>query len=256
MSQDYPNIEHIIIDDGSNDEGATVSILNRYPHLRWWGRENKGAYSAMNEGLNSASGEYVCFINSDDLMAENAVKQAIDWLGSHPGFDGVYGLTSYINAKGDPYPIKYPFRHAPLRFFPYFIQLQHCSFYISRQTLLKNKLMFNTSLRFCADYDWILRILNMDIQIGFVNSTLSSVRIHKNQITSRNRTAMSKEKRIIKDQYGYHGFRFNFYFTIYQALNLIAHLRLAYKENRFTGIKDALIDWVKEKMIPYLFNKP
>jgi glycosyltransferase involved in cell wall biosynthesis len=255
-SQDYPNIEHIIIDDGSKDDEATVSILKQYPHLRWWSRKNKGTFSSMNEGLSAASGEYICFIHADDLMAENAVQQTIDWLRNHQDFDGVYGLTSYINAMGDPYPIKYPFRHAPLRFFPYFIQLQHCSFYISHQTLLKNKLAFDTSLRFCADYDWILRIINADIRIGFINSTLSSVRIHKNQITSNNRKVMLKEKRMIKDRYGYYGFRFIFYFTIYQALNLIAHLRLAYEENRFTGIMDTLNDWVKGKIIPYIFNKP
>ena len=40
--QDYPNIEHLIIDDGSQDDGATVAILEKYPHLRWWSRENKG----------------------------------------------------------------------------------------------------------------------------------------------------------------------------------------------------------------------
>ena len=40
--QVYPNIEHLVIDDGSQYGGATVAILNRYPHLRWWSRENKG----------------------------------------------------------------------------------------------------------------------------------------------------------------------------------------------------------------------
>ena len=51
LRQDYPNIEHLIIDDGSQDGGATVSVLQKYPHLRWWSRENKGQYATMNEGL-------------------------------------------------------------------------------------------------------------------------------------------------------------------------------------------------------------
>jgi glycosyltransferase involved in cell wall biosynthesis len=38
-SQDYTEIEHIVIDDGSADNGATVDILKRYPHVRWWSRE-------------------------------------------------------------------------------------------------------------------------------------------------------------------------------------------------------------------------
>ncbi|MBE3118290.1 MAG: glycosyltransferase, partial [Candidatus Atribacteria bacterium] len=74
--QDYPNIEHIIIDDGSRDDGATIAILKRYPHLRWWSRENKGQYATMNEGLEAAKGEFVCFISADDLLTPGAVKIA------------------------------------------------------------------------------------------------------------------------------------------------------------------------------------
>jgi glycosyltransferase involved in cell wall biosynthesis len=59
LNQSYPKIEHLIIDDGSEDGGATLSILKRYPHLRWWSRENKGQYSTMNEGLLEAKGEII-----------------------------------------------------------------------------------------------------------------------------------------------------------------------------------------------------
>jgi glycosyltransferase involved in cell wall biosynthesis len=165
-SQDYPNIEHNIIDDGSQDEGATVSILKRHPHLIWWSRKNLGQYATMNEGLKAAKGEYVCFISADDLMAKNAITHAMDWLNCHPGFDGVYGLTSYVAENGDPYPIKFPFPHAPPRFYPYFVQIQHCSFYISKQILQQKNLMFDSSIRFVGDYDWILRMLNAGIRIG------------------------------------------------------------------------------------------
>src|SRR5512142_3060691 len=76
LSQDYPNIEHIIIDDGSQDSGATVAILRKYPHLHWWSRPNKGQYATMNEGLLAARGDILCFVNADDLVAPNAVKTA------------------------------------------------------------------------------------------------------------------------------------------------------------------------------------
>ena len=41
LKQDYPNIEHIIVDDGSQDNGATISILQKYPHLHWRSRPNR-----------------------------------------------------------------------------------------------------------------------------------------------------------------------------------------------------------------------
>src|SRR5574341_2572398 len=57
--QDYPYVEHLIIDDGSTDNGVTVEILRKYPHLRWWSRPNQGQYATMNEGLQAAQGELI-----------------------------------------------------------------------------------------------------------------------------------------------------------------------------------------------------
>src|SRR5215207_4022064 len=67
LAQDYTNFEHIIIDDGSDDNDATVSILKRYPHIRWWSCENKGQYATQNEGLVAAKGSIVGIISADDV---------------------------------------------------------------------------------------------------------------------------------------------------------------------------------------------
>ena len=96
-SQNYPNIEHIVIDDGSQDDGATVAILKRYPHLHWWSRENLGQYATMNEGLEAARGEIVCFVSADDLVLPDAVHRVIEIMQRHPEYDGIAGLTQFID---------------------------------------------------------------------------------------------------------------------------------------------------------------
>ena len=53
-NRDYPNFEHIVIDDGSQDDGKTAANLKRFNHLKRWNRENKGQYATMNEGLIAA----------------------------------------------------------------------------------------------------------------------------------------------------------------------------------------------------------
>lgn len=254
-SQDYPNIEHIIIDDGSQDDDATVKILQRYPHLRWWSRENRGLFATMNEGLETARGQYVCFIHADDFMAKDAVRCAMDWLSIHPEFEGVYGLTAYVSENGEPHPLRYPFRRAPLRYYPYFTQLQHCSLYISRQTLLQKNLMFNPTIQFVGDYDWILRILKTGIQIGFIDSFLSTIRIHNNQLSSQYRAAMTKEQIEIANQNGFGGFRFSFYMSILHGLNFIEQLRFAFNKNQFAGVEDFLQNWISNKLIPHIRGK-
>ena len=80
LNQDYPNIEHIIIDDGSQDNGVTVSVLSKYHHLHWWSRPNKGQYATMNEGLLAAQGEIICFVSADDLVSPDAIKTAVEAL--------------------------------------------------------------------------------------------------------------------------------------------------------------------------------
>ncbi len=253
--QDYPNIEHIIIDDGSTDNGATLAVLKKYPLLRWWSRENRGQYATMNEGLEAAKGDYICFISADDFMAKNAVRLAMEWLNLHSGFDGVYGLTTYITKNGEPYPIRYPFRRAPLRYYPYFAQLQHCSFYISKQIIKKYNLMLDSRIRFVGDYDWILRILNAKIRIGFIDQPLSTIRVHENQMSSQNRDLMTKEQIEIANRNGFGGFQFNFFLSILHALNFTEQMRFAFKKNQLAGIKDTLQHWVFDKLIPQIRQK-
>jgi glycosyltransferase involved in cell wall biosynthesis len=197
-SQDYPNIEHLIIDDGSNDGEATISILRRHPHLRWWSQTNKGQYAAMNEGSVAAQGEVLCFVNADDLVSPHAVAIAVQYLASHPGMDGVFGITHYIdqNAKDQPYWL--PFYMAPLRFYPYFAHVSHCSLYVKKRSVEEHGLSFNPSLRFTGDYEWMIRIHKAGLRIGRIYEELSRVRIHTDQASQRNRAASVQEARKVR----------------------------------------------------------
>jgi glycosyltransferase involved in cell wall biosynthesis len=113
QNQDYPNIEHIVIDDGSQDDGATIAILKRYPNIRWWSRKNIGQYATMNEGLEAARGDFICFVSSDDLVLPGAIRRAVEFLQRHTEEDGIVGLTQFMDETGAPYSIKFPFQRVP-----------------------------------------------------------------------------------------------------------------------------------------------
>jgi glycosyltransferase involved in cell wall biosynthesis len=72
IAQDYPNVEHWIIDGGSKD--GTLDLLKRYPHLRIVSEVDRGVYDAMNKGIRLATGEIVVLLNSDDLLALGALS--------------------------------------------------------------------------------------------------------------------------------------------------------------------------------------
>ncbi|MCJ7621940.1 MAG: glycosyltransferase, partial [Anaerolineaceae bacterium] len=195
-NQDYPNIEHIIIDDGSSDNGATIGVLQRYPNLRWWTRENKGQYATMNEGLSAAKGDWVCFISADDLIAPEAVRTVIDFIFIHPECDAVYGKSQLINKNGVHYEVQNLLHQTPLWLYKFLPQIHHCSFYVRRNVLLEGNYLFDENLHYIGDYDWILRLINAKFRFGFVNRVLSKIRIHPGQTSIQQEKEMSAEKRM------------------------------------------------------------
>ena len=68
LAQDYPRMEHIVVDGGSTD--GTLDRLKRYPQVRVLSGPDAGMYDALNKGLAAATGEVIGFLNSDDLYVE------------------------------------------------------------------------------------------------------------------------------------------------------------------------------------------
>ena len=249
LNQSYPKIEHLIIDDGSQDGGATISILNKYPHLRWWSRENKGQYPTMNEGLLEAKGEIICYVSADDLISQDAVKFVIEFLSANSEHDGVFGITKFVDQVGIPQAYPTPFRKAPISYVPYFAHISHCSLYIRRSSLLRRKLLFDPSLKYVGDYEWMIRISQSDLKIGFVNRELSRVRLHDNQTSQKNLKASLAEKQQV---------------LVYHRINRLYHLLLwtsyllqvwlwkakkAFREDGINGFMKLLIRWYRYKLL-------
>lgn len=180
-SQDYPQVEHIVVDDGSDDNGETVRILKKYSHLRWWSQRNQGQYAAMNEGLLAAKGDLVCFISSDDILLPDAITAAIQFFRLHPEMDGGFGLTGYMDEQGLPLFPPSLFPTAPFRFVGYFAHVSHCSLYLKRERLMQSELLFDPSLKYTGDYDWMIRIVDAPMKIGRIKQKLSLIRLHSSQ---------------------------------------------------------------------------
>jgi glycosyltransferase involved in cell wall biosynthesis len=84
LRQDYPSIEHIIIDGGSMD--GTVEVLRSYEdRIAFWKSEpDKGVYDAWNKGLCLARGEWIAFLGSDDAYLPGAISTYIDLARRNP----------------------------------------------------------------------------------------------------------------------------------------------------------------------------
>ena len=74
LSQDYPDLEYIVMDGGSTD--GTLDVLKQYDgRLHWTSEPDRGQSHAINKGLRQASGEILAFLNSDDLYEPGALMK-------------------------------------------------------------------------------------------------------------------------------------------------------------------------------------
>lgn len=99
LSQDYPNIEYIIMDGGSTD-GTSAVVAPYTDRLRFISEKDRGQGDAINKGFQMASGSIVAYLNSDDLYLPGAVSAAVAALQENPEFGAVYGEGYRIDAGG------------------------------------------------------------------------------------------------------------------------------------------------------------
>ncbi|SMC72801.1 glycosyltransferase family 2 protein [Pedobacter nyackensis] len=94
VCQTYKNIEYLVIDGGSDDGSAEV--IKRYSNgINYWVSEpDKGIYNAMNKGIRAATGDYLLFINSGDILTQKGIMDQVIQLGLDK--DLVYGDIVFV----------------------------------------------------------------------------------------------------------------------------------------------------------------
>ena len=102
LIQNYPQLEIIIVDDGSDENIAdTIDSFNTSFSIIYLKQENKGAAAARNLALRNSSGKYICFLDSDDYLLPNSIDSRVNVLNNHPEIGLVFtDFSKIIQYKG------------------------------------------------------------------------------------------------------------------------------------------------------------
>ena len=199
LQQGYPNLEYIVLDDGSTDN--TVEILKQYEgRIRWESHANMGETLTVNKGFQMASGEYFCVVNSDDLLLPGAIQQAVDMLKAHPDVLVVYPDWTYIDEKSSPTHVV----HVPEHDYRYMVGQHKC--YVGPAAFFRRNAIAltggrNPGFRYVADFDFWLR-LGLHGEFKRIPQVLGTFRVHSGSASVRQKASIAKEDiRLIQSYY-------------------------------------------------------
>lgn len=202
-AQDYPHIEHLIVDGVSKDN--TLDIVKEFPHVaKVESSKDKGIYDAMNKGVRMASGDVVGILNSDDLYQHNSVLSNVMKAFEDPEVDLVYGDLQYVQ-QHDISKVVRSWKagsYTPNSFYWGWMP-PHPSFFV-RKRVYDQLGLFSLDLRTAADYEIILRfMLKAGLKAAYVPEYLVRMRMGgASNATLKHRINANKEDRKAWDMNG------------------------------------------------------
>ncbi|HNW59919.1 MAG TPA: glycosyltransferase [bacterium] len=214
LGQSYGRLEILVVDDGSTDH--TREVVRLYgDRVRYLAGEHRGPSAARNLGMRAATGEYLCFLDSDDAYYPCKVQAQVELMMAHPWIDMIsteiaaafdhgevkeYYLKKYFkNYNWDRWRYEDIYRHREevlvescgktVEFYagPVFDHVLLGPMIVTTTVLFKRRILDrigyqNEAYRFAEEYEFILRMCKHS-QVGFLNLPTYQVRFHEGQMS-------------------------------------------------------------------------
>ncbi|HVO94997.1 MAG TPA: glycosyltransferase family 2 protein [Terriglobales bacterium] len=218
QAQEYPNLQLICIDGGSQD--ATLEILQRHRHLisDLASEKDKNVADALNKGFRIADGDIFGYLNADDALAPGALRRVAEVFLAEPGADVVTGGCRRIFADGSEAVTQVPERFVRTMSLRNDIE-QPSTFW--RATIHRKVGEFDDSFQLAFDWEWWNRLRVSGARFGRIPDVLSLYYFSDANLTSRAGQRVIDEMYRVTKKYGpYRGRVADLYMALYKVFDL------------------------------------
>jgi glycosyltransferase involved in cell wall biosynthesis len=213
LAQSYQNWECIIVDDGSTDNTSDIVARYQSRDRRFKGikQANRGLSAARNVGLKKAAGEYIQFLDADDLLEKRKIEHHLEYLEDYPEVDIVYGSAKYFRTD-NPLERRYSNREEDTPWMPevsgsgkevlhalLLNNIMVVSAPLIRREVIEEVGYFDTTIKVIQDWHYWIRCAARGKRFQFLEKeeTLSLIRWHPDSLSqrgnNRNRIKMIEE---------------------------------------------------------------
>jgi glycosyltransferase involved in cell wall biosynthesis len=200
LDQNYPDLELIVIDGGSKDESP--EIIRKYEqYMKFWCSEPDGGQTqGIIKGFAQATGEVLCFLNSDDLFEPGVLREVGEYFSQHPDADAVYGDALWIDAEGKALRRQKEIPFNRFIFLYTYDYIPGMSMFWSR-SIYNRAGGLNPAFQLAFDEDLWIRFSDAHGKISHVARQWSRMRFYPEQKNRSLRAQSNQEDMLIRSRY-------------------------------------------------------
>jgi glycosyltransferase involved in cell wall biosynthesis len=196
LSQTYPDFEVILI-DASGDAAEIVRRFNDNRIRYIFSENDRGVSAARNIGIRLAQGEYIAFLDDDDVWLPSKLQKQLEFIEKNPAVALVYCGIWIINSFGKTIGFILPYKG---QVYPEILKwncIGGCSRVLIRKSNLNEIGLFDEDLTVGEDQDLWLR-MSKHYSFGYLNELLSEYRVHKNRLSTDSKKSLEAAKLMYK----------------------------------------------------------
>jgi glycosyltransferase involved in cell wall biosynthesis len=171
LEQNYPDVEHIVVDNCSSDN--TGDVIKRYPHIKWISEPDNGQSDALNKGFRMATGDVIGWLNCDDFYLPGTFLIVSEEL-KNPEISGVYSDLKFCDV--DKNIVQHYTSNRPSKFLSLFHTYISSEAFFFKREIIDGEIKVENSMHYCMDQEFVASILYRNYKLKYVKDCFAVFR--------------------------------------------------------------------------------